>query len=200
MSAVAAHRAGISLAGAGAGSYASIRQNVTAEIVATSNVTAIGTLDVSASDQSSIRADAIGAAIAVGGSSSGTGFAGSIGVSIANNRIENNVKARIDSSTVSAGKVQVDARSFGREKMRLAQSGAIGITNAQLDDATQKATDLATTPSVDEFALDSTDDAAILERLYRQVSGIGSISHSAKQYSAFAETDATRNQVDTQFG
>ena len=91
-------KTGFAFSGAGAGSGNTIRNTIEAAIKNGSTVTTTGTGEVSLSamDASTIIADAGGVAIAVGASGQETGGAVSIGVSIADNVIENQAKAYID--------------------------------------------------------------------------------------------------------
>ncbi len=166
--------AGVSLAGAGSGSYAKIRRAITAEITGQSDIDAVGSIDVQAADQSTIRASSIGASISVATSGASTGFSGSIGVSISENTIDNAVKSRVDHSTIDAGELNVHATSTGMPSMTLDNNV---VDASDLDNASQSQTDKQETPSHDEYTEDKSDDAAILDRLYRQVTGIGNASY-----------------------
>ncbi len=164
--------AGVSLAGAGSGSYAKIRRTITAEITGQSNIDAAGLVDVQATDQSTIRASSIGAAISVATSGASTGFSGAIGVSISDNTIDNAVTARVDHSTVDAGQLNVHGTSTGMPSMTLSSTGSFGVTAEDLDNASYATPDDRDTPSTDEFEDDKTDDTAILRHLYYQITGL----------------------------
>src|SRR4029078_2446919 len=95
---------GGALAGAGAGASNTIEIGIHASVNGGSVVTAMAReVDVSASDESVIHATAIGAALAVGASGGGNGVAISVGISIAVEKIANDVLAEIDASTADAG-------------------------------------------------------------------------------------------------
>jgi len=122
-------KTGFAFSGAGAGSGNTIRNTIEAAIKNGSTVTTTGTGEVSLSamDASTIIADAGGVAIAVGASGQETGGAVSIGVSIADNVIENQAKAYIDGSTVtSAGNIELTAISAAKIDA-LTIAGAVGV-------------------------------------------------------------------------
>ncbi len=104
---------GVTLAGAGSGSGNSISTTVEASISDASTVTTLGTgaIMLSATDSSTITADAGGVSFALGGGQGG-GIGVAVGVSVAVNEINNTISAAIDSSTASsAGTVQLSATS-----------------------------------------------------------------------------------------
>ncbi|MFO7617339.1 MAG: hypothetical protein R6V75_08800, partial [Bacteroidales bacterium] len=105
---------GFAFAGAGAGSGNTIRNTIEAAIRNGSTVTTTGAgaVILTAVDASAIIADAGGVGVAVGASGQGTGAALSVGVSIADNLIENKTKAFIDGATVNAaGNIELTAVS-----------------------------------------------------------------------------------------
>ena len=100
---------------AGAGSGNTVRNTVSTYIVnsdaATRGVTsANGIIKLSATDSTSVKADAGGYSIALAGGAGG-GLAGSLGVAAATNDIANTVSAYVDNSFVSAtgGNVELSA-------------------------------------------------------------------------------------------
>ena len=95
---------GFTFGGAGSGSGNTIKNIVEAGIKNGSKVTTNGTglVKLSATDTSTITADAGGVGIALAGGQGG-GTALTAGVSVAINDIENQIRAMIDSSTVTAG-------------------------------------------------------------------------------------------------
>ena len=114
---------GGALAGAGVGSANTIESSIRASVRRGSTVTANGRagtqatpeapatpatpgdVTVSATDNSVINAKAIGIAIAVGASAGGNAGAIAIGISVGINKIENDVLAQIDASTVAANAI-----------------------------------------------------------------------------------------------
>ena len=103
----------VAVAASGAGTYSTIEQTISASIQDGSAVTTTqsGPVSVTATDSSSILADAGGVSIAV---AYGSGKVGSLSVGAANadNTMEDTVKAFIDSSNVSAdGGITVSAQS-----------------------------------------------------------------------------------------
>jgi len=122
-------KTGFAFSGAGAGSGNTIKNTIEAAIKNGSTVTTTGTgaVKLTATDASTIIADAGGVGIAVGASGQGTGAALSIGVSIADNLIENNTKAYIDGSTVTAaGNLELMAVSAAKIDA-LTIAGAVGV-------------------------------------------------------------------------
>ena len=122
-------KTGFAFSGAGAGSGNTIRNTMEAAIKNGSTVTTTGTGSVmlTASDASTIVADAGGVGIAIGASKQGTGGALSIGVSIADNLIENKAKAYIEGSTVTAaGNLELAAVSAAKIDA-LTIAGAVGV-------------------------------------------------------------------------
>jgi hypothetical protein len=122
-------KTGFAFSGAGAGSGNTIRNTIEAAIKNGSTVTTTGTGAVllTATDASTIVADAGGVGIAVGASSQGTGGSLSVGVSIADNLIENKAKAYIDGSTVTAaGNIELTAVSAAKIDA-LTIAGAVGV-------------------------------------------------------------------------
>ncbi|MBD2412394.1 hypothetical protein FACHB389_10860 [Nostoc calcicola FACHB-389] len=102
---------GVALAGAGVGSYNKIDNTIAASIRNSSNVTTTnnGTVKLTATDTSIINANAGGGSVAISGGSGAGSVA--VGASIAENTINNGVKAYIDSTVTSAGKVELAAKS-----------------------------------------------------------------------------------------
>ena len=122
-------KSGFAFSGAGAGSGNTIKNTIEAAIKNGSTVTTTGTgaVMLTATDASSITADAGGVGIAVGASGKGTGGAISIGVSIADNVIENKTEAYIEGSTVTAvGNVELAAVSAAKIDA-LTIAGAVGV-------------------------------------------------------------------------
>ncbi|WP_392533892.1 DUF4347 domain-containing protein [Nostoc sp. C117] len=102
----------VALAGAGVGSYNTIDNTIAASIRNSSTVTTTnnGTVKLTATDTSIITANAGGGSVAISGGSGAGSVA--VGASIAENTINNGVKAYIDNSTVtSAGSVELAAKS-----------------------------------------------------------------------------------------
>ena len=116
MAAAGGQGGGFSFAGAGAGSGNTIKNTVKAAISGGSTVTTTGAgaaVNLMATDTSKIIADAGGAAIAAAGGQGG-GASISVGISIADNEIGNQILALIDASTVtSAAGVGLSASSTG---------------------------------------------------------------------------------------
>lgn len=100
---------GATLAGAGSGAHNDIQNSITASIVSSQVDSTTGSVDVMATDSSTIDADAIGAAISVAAGSQ-TGVSLAVGVSIAKNEIANHTEAFARNSTLDAvGGVNVTA-------------------------------------------------------------------------------------------
>ncbi|MBD1822859.1 DUF4347 domain-containing protein [Cyanobacteria bacterium FACHB-DQ100] len=100
----------ISLAGSGTGIENTIKATIAAGIQNGGKVTTVETVTLTATDDSEITADAGAASLAIGVSGDGSG-AVSIGVAIANNEINNTVKAFVDKGTVTAGDLNLSASS-----------------------------------------------------------------------------------------
>jgi len=117
-------------AGAGAFSHNAITSTVKATIVTNSSVQSSGgAVTLSATDDSTINADAGGMAVAVAGAGGGAG-AGSVGGSVAHNDIAGTVIASIDGSTVSAaGSVELAATENARIDA-WTMAGAVAISGA----------------------------------------------------------------------
>ncbi|MFO0942485.1 MAG: hypothetical protein U0930_17240 [Pirellulales bacterium] len=198
----------VSAAGAGAATYNVIRRNIQASITTASTVTSVGSLQVLAKDSSSIRASAIGASVAVGGGGSGPSFAGAIGVSIAENRIDNAVKSMLNASSATAGSITVDAKTLGIEIGTISQSGANGVTPAQMDDATQQDSDLSSTAATNEFNVDKSADDSVKDKLFRQILGIGTTAYplgfqpelELQSLASNGVTDQNNSQHETRTG
>ncbi|MCY7332058.1 MAG: hypothetical protein LH649_05235 [Pseudanabaena sp. CAN_BIN31] len=124
-----------SVAIGGAASVNNISNTIDAHIANSSNVLTTGVsnkkITIAASDTSDINATAFGGALALKGSEpSGTKI--SIGVAIAQNQIENDVKAYIDSSTISSpsgSDYDLDIESNANSKVN-AQAIAIAVSIA----------------------------------------------------------------------
>ena len=103
----------LAFAGAGAGSGNTIENTIEAAVKNNSTINANNNaLTLTATDTSTIIADAGGVALAVGTSGNKTAGALSIGASIADNEITNSTSAYIDGGTVAqAGDVTVSAQS-----------------------------------------------------------------------------------------
>src|SRR5439155_15656142 len=104
----------LSLTGAGAASYNSIANTTEATITASPVTAGAGGVTLSATDDSSIDADAGGVAIALNLAKNGSsGASGAVGIAIAENDVHNAVRARItgSSTVVSAGAVELTADS-----------------------------------------------------------------------------------------
>ena len=120
---------GFSINGAGVGSVNKISTGVKAFITNTST-TQTQNVDVEAADESTITADATGAAIAASFVRDSTGTL-SIGVSIANNEINNNVEAYIDKVTTFniTGNLDITATESATIKsVAVAASLAAGVS------------------------------------------------------------------------
>ncbi len=120
---------GLAFSGAGAGSGNTVKNTIEAAIKNGSLVTTTGTgaVNLTATDGSNITADAGGVGIAVGASGQGTGGAISVGVSIADNLIENKTRSFIDGSSVtSAGNIELSAISAAKIDA-LTISGAVAV-------------------------------------------------------------------------
>ena len=166
---------GFVLAGAGAISLNSIGNTVTAKIEGTgTTVTSTGFVNVIATDDATIHAFAGALAITLSLTSSG-GAAVSIGVSVGNNEIADDVSAAIDHATVTAGSVTVSAsttaeidvlafgisgsltagNSFG---LSLAAAGSISINDiASATTARITASTINTAGAVNVTATDSSE-------------------------------------------
>ncbi|MGH3371710.1 MAG: hypothetical protein ACRDPR_17090, partial [Nocardioidaceae bacterium] len=120
---------GLSLAGAGSVSLNGITATIEAKIAGDSDVESQAgkSIEVKASDESSIKADA--GAGALGAGISGTGaVAGAVGVSIAKNEISNTIRALIDDSDVDAdGSLTVSATTAADIDV-FALAGALAVT------------------------------------------------------------------------
>jgi Ca2+-binding RTX toxin-like protein len=105
---------GFSFAGAGAGSANKIHNTIEASIKNGSIVTTTGTVILSATDSSTILADAGGVGIAIaGGQAGGTGL--SFGLSFATNDIRNTITAFVENSAVTTvGNVEINATSSAK--------------------------------------------------------------------------------------
>ncbi|RUU50726.1 hypothetical protein EOD07_31295, partial [Mesorhizobium sp. M2C.T.Ca.TU.002.02.1.1] len=105
---------GVSISGAGSGAYAanSTTNSVEASIIG-SSITAVGDVDVLATDISRISATLVSAAVGVSGGS-GLAVSVSVAVTLAENTIDSALLATIDDSTVgtSAGAVTVAATNY----------------------------------------------------------------------------------------
>ena len=102
---------GVAGSGAGAGSDNKVNNTVESLVQGGSQVTTDGTMTLSATDESEIKADAGGAAIALAGGQAG-GVGVSVGAAAATNEIGNTIRASIRESAVDAtGKVDVSAAS-----------------------------------------------------------------------------------------
>jgi hypothetical protein len=106
---VAQGQTALSLSGAGTGSYNTIANTVDASILNGADVDALGNISLSATDSSTITSDsgAVAVALAFG---SKNAIAAAIGISIANNDINNQIQATITGSgtTVDAATGGVD--------------------------------------------------------------------------------------------
>ena len=117
---------GAAFAGAGSGAGSTVGNETLATITGGS-VTATGNLNVSATDSTTIHADAGGVAM-VG--ARGPPGALAVGISVATNEVTNVVRAQIDgSATISAADVDLSASTAGPDIPNLT-----GITATQLDD------------------------------------------------------------------
>ena len=94
----------VGLAGAGAAAVNTIQNTIHASIRNDSTVTVTGAagLTLTASDASTIHSDAIGAAFTAAGANGGNAGAIAVGISVAINKVNNDVLAAIDHSTVTA--------------------------------------------------------------------------------------------------
>ncbi|MEO0518743.1 MAG: DUF4347 domain-containing protein, partial [Cyanobacteria bacterium P01_A01_bin.116] len=125
---------GLSLAGAGAGSKNDINNTIAAYVSNGSTVNTFngGTVTVSAKDESDITADAGGYALAVALSGSAAAGSLSVGVSIAENEIKNNIDAYVEQSTVTSdGAVSIDATSTATVDA-LSIGGAAAVSTGEL--------------------------------------------------------------------
>ena len=101
----------VGLAGAASIARNAINRTTGATVSANSDITSGSTVNVQAIDQSLIQSYVIGAAVSVA-AGTGTSAAISIGLSISENLIGNNVSATVDDSTiVSDGNTNVSART-----------------------------------------------------------------------------------------
>ncbi|MFO0928938.1 MAG: hypothetical protein U0736_18270 [Gemmataceae bacterium] len=126
----------VTLAGAGAGSGAYIRNRVESSIIDGSTITTTtGGVTVTATDRSVILADAGGIAITIrkGNQASGSGVTGSVGASAAINDIATAVTARIyTSSVIAAGDVLVTANSSPKIRaLTIGAAGGVTISGGQ---------------------------------------------------------------------
>ncbi|MEL6230954.1 MAG: DUF4347 domain-containing protein, partial [Cyanobacteria bacterium J06627_3] len=94
---------GAGLAGAGIGSYNTLSNTITATIQAGADATSeTGTVELTATDTSTIKADGGAGSLAFGGSGGSIGAGVAVGVAVAQNTLQNTLKASIDDATVTA--------------------------------------------------------------------------------------------------
>ncbi|MCF2147132.1 DUF4347 domain-containing protein [Desmonostoc muscorum LEGE 12446] len=118
-------------AGAGAGSGNTIRNKTKAEIRNKANVKASGNVTLSAKDESKIRADAGGVAIAIAVGQQLSG-ATTIGASLAKNDIQNAVTANIDDAIVNSTGGGLDLSATSQAKIEaLTLAGSISAAFGQ---------------------------------------------------------------------
>ncbi|NET39631.1 MAG: hypothetical protein F6K19_48000 [Cyanothece sp. SIO1E1] len=102
---------GVAVSGAGAGSGNKVNNTVESLVQGGSTVNSNGSVTMSANDDSTINADAGGAALALAGGQGG-GVVVSVGAAAATNEIGNTVRASVNESSVDAtGEVEVSASS-----------------------------------------------------------------------------------------
>ena len=121
----------VSIAAAGAAMVNSIQQTVTSSITGGSTVNPNGgDLTLTATDHSTIDADAVGAAIAVAGSGGGAAAAISVGISIAQNTIGNHVGSFITSTNPINAKSGAIHLTTGESSQITAHSTAASVSVA----------------------------------------------------------------------
>lgn len=122
---------GLSGAIAGAVSLNTIENTIEAGINGFEAVeSASGGIYLTSTDTATITADTVGGAISWGSGTSGAGFSLAVGVAVANNQVNNTVKAFIQDSTVSSGTDMVLAAvSSGTiQAFSLAASVSVGVS------------------------------------------------------------------------
>jgi hypothetical protein len=119
---------GLGAAGAGIGSDNTLRNTVTATIQGGAEATSeTDSVYLTATDTSSIKADGGAVSLALSGGSSVGGSLG-IGVAIAQNTLENTLKASIDNSTVAAAKdVVINATTQNADGSKVATIEALSF-------------------------------------------------------------------------
>ncbi|MFG0291276.1 MAG: beta strand repeat-containing protein, partial [Rhodopirellula sp. JB044] len=170
----------VGVSASGAGMMNQLDRQLVSEIRGASTVTAglddgdLGTTEtghvhVLTTDQSLIRAYAVGAALSLAAGGAGTGVSVAVGVSIAENEIDGQTIARISAGSIvtSDDEVRVVAQSLGRPGDDIAG----GLTASDLDDAAAAdSDDEDTVPN--EYDADRAGDASLKATLYQQIMGV----------------------------
>ncbi|MFK8111404.1 MAG: hypothetical protein AB8B91_04360, partial [Rubripirellula sp.] len=190
----------VGIAAAGTGMINDIDRNTSAQIADGSVVIADGDVNVTAENQTKIRAYAVGASLAVGASATGTGVGFAVGVSLAENHIAGTTEALVMNSEVQAGSdVLVSATASGGAGDTISQTGADGVNAAMLDDATQEDSDDESTAGTNEYDVDRASDLDVKRKLFRQVTGTsGNTDHTLTISQLATETVESTNQIDGQ--
>ncbi len=161
----------VGLSGSGVEAINTIDMDVRAYIdgVGTNGISA-DTLMVTADDSSSISSVSAAAALSVAAAGTGAGSL-SIGVSLAENRVNNQVEAYIKDAnqiTTTVGDIDLTASSHGVRLFDLDTTGGQVVTATQLDDLAIADKDNDDTSQVDEAAEDVIGDTATRARLKLQ--------------------------------